>query len=424
MMLTSALLILGMQAPDAGLQARIEEQLKDPILRGASVGILVADESGDPVFDFNSERRLIPASTQKVIATLYALWRLGPNHQPQTRFWRDKDSVTIDAPGDPTFTTALLREIRDKLGGQAEVVHLRQAYNPGTHPSWEVGDLPNRYAAPVSAFTLDRGSFEVRAKGGQVEPLPEELGVELLLTANERAARAQYNYWGSRVRVTGKPPAQDGLIEAFALREPHKAAARFLGRLYVPEFHTPTRTPDHIHVGPRMMDLAKRCLEPSDNLFAENLLLMGANRDGALPSEAPWTYASDQAEKFLQDVVRWQGPPAKVEDGSGLSRGNLVTARGLVDCLIWARSQPWAEEYRKALAEPGEGTLRTRLAGSSIHAKTGTLRRVTTLTGYVTDASGRLRVFAILVNNSGATALAQREWIDKIVGLIEGAKTP
>jgi D-alanyl-D-alanine carboxypeptidase/D-alanyl-D-alanine-endopeptidase (penicillin-binding protein 4) len=91
-----------------------------------------------------------------------------------------------------------------------------------------------------------------------------------------------------------------------------------------------------------------------------------------------------------------------VADGSGLSRDNTCTARQLVELLTWASAQRWAAVFHDSLAEAGsDGSLQKRLrdAPGHVFAKTGTMRGVRALAGYVDDDRGPRYAFAILFNN-------------------------
>lgn len=74
---------------------------------------------------------------------------------------------------------------------------------------------------------------------------------------------------------------------------------------------------------------------------------------------------------------------ATCHDGSGLSYANRQTAIGIVHMLWNADHQPWLDTLRAALPAAGEGTLRHRLGGFRIRAKTGTLDNVSALSGWV-----------------------------------------
>ena len=110
-----------------------------------------------------------------------------------------------------------------------------------------------------------------------------------------------------------------------------------------------------------------------------------------------------------------------IENGSGLSRIERITAATLGQLLVTAWRRPWMPEYISALPVAGvDGTARKRLAGSpangQAHIKTGTLNGVRAIAGYLLDRSGQRHVVVMMVNHAEAadTAAAQDallEWI-------------
>jgi PBP4 family serine-type D-alanyl-D-alanine carboxypeptidase len=111
----------------------------------------------------------------------------------------------------------------------------------------------------------------------------------------------------------------------------------------------------------------------------------------------------------------------RLNDGCGLSRENLITPRFQTSLLQFLSKRPYSELFQNTLAVSGtDGTLRNRLSATevrgSIHAKTGTLNGVNTLSGYMTTKSGRNLVFSIFANHVNATGRVKRT-IDEICSL-------
>ncbi len=416
-MLVPALALLTAAQP-LTIQQEITTLLADPALKGASISALAVDSTGRVIFDRDSERRMVPASNQKLISSLFALNKLGFSYTPMTLFWREGDTIIINAPGDPTLKWSQLQEVATKLG-RAKYVYVQQAYNPGIHGEWEVGDLPNRYAAPVSAFTFDRGSFEVWAENGKIRPMPKEYGLSIGYGSPKGAAKASYNYWTGKLTLSGKLPTVPTMIEAFALRDPSAVASKLFGDIAIGYAVIPKRNPDAAIIGPRLIETVEDCLVRSDNLYAESLLLMGAAPNRNKQVENVYSDATQQAERFLFDTVGWKEPLANVVDGSGLARQNLVTARGLTSLLQWSKTQPWWMMYNDALASPGRGTLEGRLAGSSFRGKTGTLTGVVSLSGFIKNVSGEEIIVSMIVNNAPANSQKVRSILDSVVVKLE-----
>jgi D-alanyl-D-alanine carboxypeptidase/D-alanyl-D-alanine-endopeptidase (penicillin-binding protein 4) len=87
-----------------------------------------------------------------------------------------------------------------------------------------------------------------------------------------------------------------------------------------------------------------------------------------------------------------------LNDGSGLSRNDLISANTTVALLTFMTKHKYFEQFRDALPIAGvDGTLRTRMRGTpaegNLRAKTGSLSSVASLSGYVTTAAGEHLVF-------------------------------
>ena len=104
-----------------------------------------------------------------------------------------------------------------------------------------------------------------------------------------------------------------------------------------------------------------------------------------------------------------------VNNGSGLSREGRVSARLLARLLLLAHDSPWAAELASSLPINGvDGTLRrSRATPGRAHLKTGSLRDVAGVAGYVLSDSGRRYVLVAIVNH--AQANAARPAIDALV---------
>ena len=90
-------------------------------------------------------------------------------------------------------------------------------------------------------------------------------------------------------------------------------------------------------------------------------------------------------------------------DASGLSRRNLISASGLIKVLVHMNRSAQLKPFLQSLATPGVGTLQDRLlglpTGVTVHAKTGSMGRIRSLSGYVSTIEGPRIAFSIICNN-------------------------
>src|SRR5208283_2017671 len=107
-------------------------------------------------------------------------------------------------------------------------------------------------------------------------------------------------------------------------------------------------------------------------------------------------------------------------DGSGLSREDLVTPEAVITLLRYSHQQPWGKLYQDTLPVAGvDGSLAERFrntpAAGVVHAKTGSLLHVYSLSGYATTQSGQQIAFCVMTNNSTLPAKKALDTIDHIV---------
>jgi D-alanyl-D-alanine carboxypeptidase/D-alanyl-D-alanine-endopeptidase (penicillin-binding protein 4) len=168
----------------------------------------------------------------------------------------------------------------------------------------------------------------------------------------------------------------------------------------------------------------ERCNVDSENLYAESLLKLAAHAVTGQPGS--WAGGTAVVRMQVRDRLGAElASKLTLSDGSGLSRGNRVTPEIMTRWLKVMSDSDAGDEFVRSLPVAGqEGTLRKRFRGArlknEIRAKSGYIREVRTLSGYVTSASGRRVAFSVLVNNvpSGADARA-KEFHEDVVEAVD-----
>ena len=175
---------------------------------------------------------------------------------------------------------------------------------------------------------------------------------------------------------------------------------------------------------PPMYRLVLQMNLPSDNYYAEVL-----NKDIAVARGLKGMTANGRyvTRRYLQSL-RVNTRNWRLYDGSGLSLGNRLTARGIVSMINHVRMQPYGFWFRNSLPTAGvSGTLSDRMRTGPAHgnarAKTGTLRDASALSGYVTAANGHTILFSIIMNHGPDLNISSaRALQDRVVQLLAGSR--
>lgn len=378
----------------SALAGKIDAVLANPKLSGAVVACLVEDTEGHVLYAKNPETRLLPASNEKLLTCAFALWKLGPDYRCKLSVWKERDGITVAATGDPLLTIEALKQIQAKANPGRGPVRLWEAYRPGFHPTWELGDLGNRYSAPVTALTIDRAGLELWSVRGKLVLKPDLPSWHINYRPTNDPVEDRVNIFLRQIYVTGKLPKEDKRLDTLCLPEPDLSAAALLGRRTTVVDDIPKRKPDFEFNGSTFSDLLHICLQKSDNDIAENLLLM----TGGATNIDVYDNAIAKLKTFLQTGVGIPPELANPFDGSGLSRRNFGTVKGLAQLLRWELGRPTKDLWLDALDRPGLGTLQSRMKGIDFRGKTGTLTGVSALSGYLTT-NGKTYIVSFIANN-------------------------
>jgi D-alanyl-D-alanine carboxypeptidase/D-alanyl-D-alanine-endopeptidase (penicillin-binding protein 4) len=464
----------------ADFSRQIRELLESsPAARSAFWGILIVDqESGKTLFEQNAGNFFVPASNTKLFTSALALTRLGPAYKFRTGVRLDSSgSIRLVGGGDPNLSNRAipyrvgpatgdpLQAIEDLAGQvvargiravEGDVIGDDTAYVWQPFPSgWAADDPLWDYGAPASALTVNDNMLALTAQAGAhdgdpvslvLSPPVEYYEIDNRLRTDSRADRRvsmervpgsmQLRLWG------GMPPGRTG-IHVLGIDDPALYAAqafyaalvrrgvRISGRP-VAEHLFPNQVPD-LKTGPvpdppAGREIASRDSAPlvedlritdkvSHNLHAEMLLRAVARDRRKIGSRQA---GLEELRTFLADLGIDEDS-YRFEDGSGLSRLNLVQPRVIVTLLRHMYPIP---EWIGLLPVGGEdGTLFSRFgdspASGRIHAKTGTLSHVSALSGYAERRKGGVRTFSILVNNYNSQGSSEiRAIVDKICNLM------
>jgi D-alanyl-D-alanine carboxypeptidase/D-alanyl-D-alanine-endopeptidase (penicillin-binding protein 4) len=169
--------------------------------------------------------------------------------------------------------------------------------------------------------------------------------------------------------------------------------------------------------GRPLPDIIFPILNSSQNWFAEMLLKTVGRERGDTGS---WAKGLEVEKRFLIDSVKIDSTAFALEDGSGLSAGNLVTPHAFVQLLTYMYRHPKRAPFLAALPHAQQrGSLQRRFQGTPLEgrvlAKTGSINRVNTLSGYIEKANGRVITFSIQANAHNVPTRQMLAQIDSVV---------
>ncbi|WP_243346163.1 D-alanyl-D-alanine carboxypeptidase/D-alanyl-D-alanine endopeptidase [Mesoterricola sediminis] len=445
-------------AQGPALPERLRDLAASPRFARVHLGVHVRDlDTGRTVFAWNADKGFVPGSCAKLFTCASALCGLGPEATFRT-------SVAAAGPlgadgtlagdlllvgrGDPMLLArrndgpwrpdplealadqlvrAGLRRVRGDVVGDGRWFRTRP-WGSG----WEIQDRAFAYGADVSALTVHDNMVDLRIYPGPAPGRPcflfPQPGLGLLPLANRTATgpgpAIDLAWEGDTLVVTGAlPPGAPPLTLAVPVRNPEAFAARLLrrslerrgvqvdgtARAVRDSDPTPGRELAGLDSRP-LKDLVRATLKASNNLYAQLLLLQqGRSEAAGLAAERTFLEAAGIREGVI------------LEEGSGLSRKNLVAPEALTALLATLDKRPEGPAFRAALPLAGvDGTLQARMGGSAavgrVAAKTGTLRFTHGLAGYAEGPGGTRLAFALLLN--GDPAPDAREVLDRFVLLM------
>jgi len=191
------------------------------------------------------------------------------------------------------------------------------------------------------------------------------------------------------------------------------------------------------HVSRLLPELVRDTNKPSDNALARTLFLSLGSLQAdpvagslALPLAGESTFArADAAVRAWLREKRIEDTGFVIDNGSGLSRIERISAQQMARLLQAGLHSPWAPEFQSSIPIGAvDGTMRRRLqdspAAGRARLKTGSLRNVTALAGYVPDANGIPCVFVAMINSEQSGNGRGRAVLDLLVDWVARSGAP
>ena len=458
------LALAGLTASAQPLPEEVANALARAQVPPDAISLLLVDADGQsaPRLSYRADVMLNPASVMKLVTTTAALDLLGPAYSWRTPVWVQgrvnngvlKGNLVIAGQGDPAMTLEklwlLLRRVQGlsihKIDG--DIVLDRSAFAPlNGNPGDFDGEPLRPYNASPDALLINFKSVlmtfvpDPANQVARVQIDPPLWGVEMPGSVPLNSARPEAcgDYRGdlkadftdpARIRFTGSYPIGCGeKVWPVAYVEPGSYAARAVAGLWhslggkltgsVHDGSAPADSPTFEVASPTLAEVIHDINKFSNNVMAQQVFLtLARDTTGASPP-TPATFEAAR-EVLRQWWLRRISPPAAsasanqpptlpvplMENGAGLSRQARISAAGLARLLQVAYLSPFMPELMSSLPVVGlDGTLkRSQAALASAHLKTGSLRDVLAIAGYVHGNNGHPLCLVAIINHPNASA--------------------
>ena len=381
------------------------------------VGFMLVDpETGETIAYQYDDRYMTPASNTKLFTFYAGIHYLG-NAIPAMKYLIKGDSLIFWGTGNPLFLHAEHNdtEALDFLNSRSENLFYwpRPMEDDRFGPGWGWDDYNGYYSAEKSVFPIYGNSITAylnkEEKTIRVSPesftssFTEKLDGLIRLRSyvqrDEMESKYEYTFSDSLDFEIQDYTPVDTLVRPF--RYSTGVFVKLLSDTLKREV-TVVKKPEQAALAQTLYTipsdtLYKKMLQPSDNLFAEQILLMASGLEGdTLNSMATIDKVKDQLFDDEPDELVWV-------DGSGLSRYNMFTPRSMAGLLLKLHKEVGEERLFDLLPAGGvSGTIEEWYAGEKepfVFAKTGTIRNNHSLSGYVKTDSGKTLVFTFMVNH-------------------------
>lgn len=445
----------------AGLAERVTEIVGSAKPADYAIQVLHPD-SGTVVFSHNAKAALIPASNMKLIATASALKYLGPLFEYKTRIMLAGNTLVVIGSGDPLLGDPVndarygredgwilkdvVRRLQDR--GVQEIndviVDTTVFDDQRVHPNWPPSQLNRWYACEVCGLNYNANCIQVttQTRGNAVNIWiePETSFVEVInevkaISSGDSAVGAYRNRQPNRITIRGRCKDRQGPFDV-AIEKPGALFGYMLaeslvrsgiavrGRLIEAAFDSNLPSMEVAQYKTPLIDCLHRANKDSLGLAAEALLKTIAAQSNPDKKNGNWEQGRQLVGRYLADLGV-DPQEFTLDDGSGLSRENRLSARAIATVLLDVyRGGNW-ELYQTSLAVGGEdGTVEQYFKQpkyrANILGKTGYISGVRAFSGICFTENGPY-LFSILSNRSSLSRDSINQIAAAIIDAFEGS---
>lgn len=454
------------------IKQALNNLIQDSELQHASVGFCAIDVQDNSIFiEHQANKSLIPASSMKVITTGTATALLGKNLRFETYLEYSgtlndgvlDGDIFIRGTGDPSLASPIMEGVKNRIDLQKEFVEAvqklgiqkinGQVVGDDSYfddqiliETWQWGDIGNHYGAGCSGLNYHDNLYYIHfeknsaygAKPRLSHTVPQLPNFDIdnrVISAGSRSGDNAYVYaapFGNKAVIRGTIPKGSGsfnikgalpdpaLICAYDLTQALKAAGIKISASATTQRRakkTSNRTTFHTYRSPSLAAICKHTNEKSRNMYCEVLLkTIGAKKKGSKSTAGGIAALSDF----------WQARGLSLsgffmKDGCGLSARNGVTAKTFAQMMrkMYLDKSAFNDFYNQLAIAGQTGTLKNfcknSAADNNMRAKSGSMNRIRSFTGYVRTQSGKLLSFSILVNNYSCSGYMMKKKLETLL---------
>lgn len=448
------LIVLSIPAFAGELPAVIKQKLIQHAIPESAIGVFVQEIGASrPLLAVNADIAMNPASVMKLLTTYAGLELLGPAYTWPTVLYADGNlidgvlhgNLVIKGYGDPKLDLEnfwlLIHRLRQtglhEIKGDLILDNTHYAIpedNPGDfdgQPYRTYNVIPEallvNYRTSTIHFFPQPDSNSVRVT---IDPLPGSIQIHNQL----KLTRGPCGDWRNALTIDvvadgearnhftvilkGNFPAQCGKQSyMLSLQDSVSYLRDLFSHLWAQQgglLHgnivagqaTPGLAPLKMHQSPSLAEIVRGINKFSNNIAARQLYLALGTGQSGFDSPATLTKSEAALKRWLTGK-RLDFPELVVENGSGLSRKERISARHMGQLLLAAFDSPVMPEFMSSLPIAAiDGTLKNRLANTPVkglaHMKTGALSDARALAGYLLNKQGSRTVIVFLVNHNQA----------------------
>ncbi|WP_445571563.1 D-alanyl-D-alanine carboxypeptidase/D-alanyl-D-alanine endopeptidase [Pseudomonas sp. E102] len=446
---------------NTALSPNVQKALKNSKLQDNALSLVMVplNGPGTPTL-YNADVSVNPASTMKLVTTYAALEMLGPNHQWKTEFYTDgtlsggilNGNLYLKGGGDPKLNMEklwlLMRDLRANGVQQVtgDLVLDRSFFIQPQLPEFndDGNDVNKPFLVKPDSLLVNLKAlrFVARNDGGRVlvsvEPPIANIRIEnVVKAANSKQCTGGVRYNpvaqadGSMTVTVSGQLGEGCSSQTYLSLLDHATYTAGAVRAIWKELGGSIQGNDRLAATPKSAKLLARAFSPdlaeiirdinkySNNTMAQQLFL-------SLGAEFRNEADGDDAKAAQRVVRQWlakkgiTAPHLVMENGSGLSRAERVSAREMAAMLQAAWRSPYAAEFVSSMPIAGtDGTMRKRLKTTAMageaHIKTGTLNTVRAIAGYSRDINGNTWAVVAILNDPkpwGASSVLDQVLLD------------